>query len=389
MKKRVLIFIDWYLPGYKAGGPIKSISSIVNYLKNDFEFFIFTTNSDFGDKNPYNTVISNQWIKTEESVSVFYASPDFLKTKNIYQLIKSLHVDLVYLNGVFSFNFSILPLIFFRINLFKVPVLIAPRGMLGQGALQLKAYKKTIFINLAKSLGLYQRVYWQATAQQEKLEIEKIMGHHIKLSVVGNLQYNQLSTSVESVFKKSGTLKLFFLSRITEKKNLLFALDILSGMAKTDHLIEYDIIGPIEDEVYWAKCLQKIKLLPNNIKVTYVGHVKNTEINSVISRYHFLFLPTLNENYGHSIVESLLNGKPVIISNATPWRELNDHQVGWDLDLNKKSEFIELINTCLNMNNDTYQLMCNNSILYAKKYCIANEEVEKTKTMFISVMKNE
>ena len=36
--KKVLICIDWFLPAYKAGGPIQSISNMVNHLKNHIEF---------------------------------------------------------------------------------------------------------------------------------------------------------------------------------------------------------------------------------------------------------------------------------------------------------------------------------------------------------------
>jgi len=27
-KKKILVFIDWYLPGYKAGGPVRSMANI-------------------------------------------------------------------------------------------------------------------------------------------------------------------------------------------------------------------------------------------------------------------------------------------------------------------------------------------------------------------------
>ena len=41
-KKKVLIFIDWFLPGIKAGGPINSVSAIVNQLSTEFNFYVLT-----------------------------------------------------------------------------------------------------------------------------------------------------------------------------------------------------------------------------------------------------------------------------------------------------------------------------------------------------------
>ncbi len=38
MKPKVLIFIDWFTPGYKAGGPTTSNVNIVNHLSDDFDF---------------------------------------------------------------------------------------------------------------------------------------------------------------------------------------------------------------------------------------------------------------------------------------------------------------------------------------------------------------
>ena len=61
-KKKILIFIDWFLPGIKAGGPIKSVSALVNHLNSEFDFYIITSNTDFGDKQAYKNLESNAWL---------------------------------------------------------------------------------------------------------------------------------------------------------------------------------------------------------------------------------------------------------------------------------------------------------------------------------------
>ena len=84
-KKKVLIFIDWFLPGIKAGGPIKSVSAIVNQLSNDFDFYVLTTDTDFGENEAYKGVESNVWIDFKGKAKVCYLSaPAFLAVKKAH-----------------------------------------------------------------------------------------------------------------------------------------------------------------------------------------------------------------------------------------------------------------------------------------------------------------
>jgi glycosyltransferase involved in cell wall biosynthesis len=387
-KKTVLILVDWYLPGYKAGGPIKSVSSIVNYFKNDFNFLIITSDTDFGEYKSYESIKSDEWIKFDDSLSIFYASKRFLSIKNLYKLIKSTSFDLMYLNSFFSFKFSLLPLVFKKIGCFHTPILLAPRGMLGEGALKLKSTKKRLFIRLSKVFSLHKNVFWHATSTQEKKEIELVFGNTVFIYEVPNLQYNEKkSADLDSTYKEQNVLKLFFFSRISEKKNLHFALEVLKKMNLNEGLIEFYIIGPIEDELYWNKCKSVINLLSPRIKVFYLGAIKNDEVPDVIAPFHFLFLPTFNENYGHAIVESFLSGKPVIISDQTPWRDLQNNFAGWDIPL-EANQFVSVLNSCLKMTDEHYSELSRAAVAYALKNCISSDSVDKTKLMFLTTLKN-
>jgi glycosyltransferase involved in cell wall biosynthesis len=46
-----------------------------------------------------------------------------------------------------------------------------------------------------------------------------------------------------------------------------------------------------------------------------------------------MVLPTYNENFGYVILEALLAGCPVILSDQPPWRDLEARQVGWTIPL--------------------------------------------------------
>jgi hypothetical protein len=50
---RLLIFSDYYLPGFKAGGPIRSISNLCDSLKDEYEVYVVTRDRDLGSNEVY------------------------------------------------------------------------------------------------------------------------------------------------------------------------------------------------------------------------------------------------------------------------------------------------------------------------------------------------
>jgi glycosyltransferase involved in cell wall biosynthesis len=129
-------------------------------------------------------------------------------------------------------------------------------------------------------------------------------------------------------------------------KNLEYALQILS---KVRARVFFDIYGTLEDLKYWNECQELIKKLPDNIKVKYMGIVKPDMVVPVFSFYDLFLFPSGGENYGHVIAESLTAGTPVLISDKTPWKNLQKDNIGWDFSLDQRGSFIEIIENCAAM----------------------------------------
>ncbi|MCX6327798.1 MAG: glycosyltransferase, partial [Bacteroidia bacterium] len=130
------------------------------------------------------------------------------------------------------------------------------------------------------------------------------------------------------------------LSRIARVKNLDYALRILSNVKAK---VIFDIYGPKEDLKYWKECQKLINNLPLNITVKYSGIVNPDQVMQIFSRYDLFLFPSGGENYGHVIVESLTSGTPVLISDKTPWRNLQNDNLGWDISLDQMDSFTEVI----------------------------------------------
>ena len=140
----------------------------------------------------------------------------------------------------------------------------------------------------------------------------------------------------------------------------------MSILKKANNPIEFNIFGTIEDNKYWSECLAMINGLPKNIKVTYHGFVKKTNIKKAFGENHVLLFPTENENFGHVIFESLSNGITVIISDKTPWRDLEKKLVGYDISLDNPGFSLKAIKKFVKMNDSEYKKWSNSAINYSK-----------------------
>ncbi len=363
-KKRILLFIDWYLPGYKAGGPIQSCANLVAHLQSSYQFFIVTRDTDYCENIPYSTVKSDSWNLINENVHVYYFSKDGLNRKNIFKLLSETPFDYVYLNGIFSFYFTIIPLLYFRKKKTK-NIVLAARGMLAPGALEIKGRKKNIFLFIAQALKLYKGLVFHATGADEKKDIESIFGKNTAIKIAGNLPKIATKVGFSERFKTKSQLQLVNIARIAPEKNLLYALEILKQVKQE---IVFDFYGPVYDSTYFELCTSFISTLPPHIHATYKGVIPNVSVAQKLNDYHALFMPTLGENFGHIILESLQASCPVIISDQTPWRNLEQSKAGWDIALKDKSKFIETIEMLADTHQETYNLWSKGAYTMAEHF---------------------
>lgn len=363
----ILVFTAFYLPGCKGGGPIRSIANLVAALKDQFDFRIVTSDRDLGDRSAYPGIRVNVWQEVERA-RVLYLSPGPLRWWRVARLLRAGVFDLIYLNSFFSSAFSMLPVALMWFRVFRqTPVVLAPRGEFSPGALAIKASRKGCYLRLIKWVPwVYAGVFWHASSKYEELNIlstipstgrvaiaNPLVG--AKVLVAPDLVAASLPTSTAPVQQKiPGKLSVVFVSRISRMKNLNEALQILAGVRGE---VDFNIYGPLEDTAYWAECQELISGLPANVKVAYQGELPHAQVAGVFKAHQLFLLPTCGENYGHVIVEALVAGCPVLISNQTPWRGLQAKGIGWDLPLGGREAFRQAIQECVGMDETTYREM--------------------------------
>ncbi|MCF8469400.1 MAG: glycosyltransferase [Parvibaculum sp.] len=352
MKSVILTFAAFYLPGYKAGGPIRTIANLVEALGDEFDFRIVTSDRDATDSEPYPRIAPNDgWMKLGKA-KVLYLSPTERSLGRISKILRETPHDVLYLNSFFDPDFTLKPLMARRFGLAPAkPAVLAPRGEFSPNALKLKAWKKMPFLVAARLAGLYRGLTWQASSVHEKANIEQSLRNTATdIRIAPDLpSMNEGGAHCPRAI--GDPLRICFLSRISPMKNLEFALQTLKHVRA--HTI-FDIYGPVGDEDYWSRCQVLMAQLPENITVTYHGNVEYTDVPSTLARYDLFFLPTKGENYGHVIFEALAAGTPVLISDQTPWRNLDDANVGWNLSLVSMPEFVSKIEALASMGTAEY-----------------------------------
>ncbi|EIF6168330.1 MAG: glycosyltransferase family 4 protein [Clostridium perfringens] len=355
-KKNILIIMGRYLPGFKDGGPIRTIKNLVDYLGDEYNFKILTCDREVGEDRPYNNIIVNGWNAVGKA-SVYYVPPNGFKFSVIKKLSKD--VDLVYSCGCFS-DYAIKTLILKRLKRIGVPVVIASMGSFSPMEFKLK-YKKKIFTNIFNFLGMFDNVFWSVTSEVEKEDVKRQINCKGNFFIATDLPRKVEDTRIIKE-KDVGKLNIIWLSRIAPNKNLKGAIDIIKNI-KGD--IKFTIYGPKQDFEYWEECEIELNKLPNNIKWDWKGSVDSENVVETFKKHHVFLFPTFGENFGHVIQEALSAGCPVLLSDKTPWIDIEKENIGLVAPIEDKKVYQDQLELYVKMDQKEFQCISDKAVQYA------------------------
>ena len=110
--------------------------------------------------------------------------------------------------------------------------------------------------------------------------------------------------------------------------------------------------------------------------------VEHARVNEVFAEHDLFLFPTLGENFGHVICEALIAGCPVLLSDQTPWRNLEEAGVGWDIPLGENGRFQTAVQQCIDADEEWYAGFVARTGEYAKKLIADPTVVEDNRRMF-------
>ena len=354
--KKVLILAGRYLPGHKDGGPLRTLINLTDALCGEYEFYIACYDRDHGDTEPYTGIAYNSWNQVGNA-KVWYVPEGGFTNKLILKLAKE--KDVIYLTSFFE-PYGYITLLLEKFGKINAPVALASMGVFSKEALAHKAFKKKVFITGCKILGLFNDVTWSVTSELEVDDVKRCIGKKLKYVVAEDLPRTNVPGRTRV---HDNTLRIVFLSRICEHKNLAMVIDAVEAM-KSRNSVELLIYGPVQEQNYWDECLKKLEKV--HYKWSYGGDVLSENVQETLAQSDVFVLPSKSENYGHVVFEALSVGCMPVISDRTPWKELDREEIGYEVPL-EVSAFTRRLDLLAEMTIEEKLEMSERCIVYAEK----------------------
>lgn len=377
VRPRLLIFNDFFYPAYKAGGPIQSLVNLIIHLNDHYEIAVMTSAYDLHAKQPIENIIVHEWNTitlpgSTKPIQVWYADIHKGVSSAIKETVKNFKPDVVYINGMFSYRFVMLPLMLIK----NTKIVMSPRGMIQEGALSGKYLKKKVYLSLLRWSGLIDKAWWHATTEVEEADVKKLFGKQAITVVAGNIPRMPV-TDMQFAEKQQGKLRLVYLSLITAKKNLLQAIEAINN---TSDGVTLHIYGPVKDISYWEKCEQAMK--KSGGRIEYKGPVIPQKVQSTFSAYDAGLFLTKAENFGHALYESLSAGRPIITSFFTPWDNLEMKKAGWNVDIDNVQDIVNTMEKVAAMDRASFNEFCIGAHTLANEYFNEGFDIADYKKLF-------
>jgi len=355
MMNTMLIFSDYFYPGTGGAGPAKSICHFVNDTKNVLNCHVITRSWDLNYKKyTDNQIIS--FIKNNNNINCIFIKNYYIYFLFLLKFFKNKNKNnVIFLNSFFSTYFTFIPLLYNKVFMSKKKIFIAPRGELFIELINNRYLIKNLYILIFKFLRLDRDLIFVASNTFEQNAISQIFSSNKIILLSDGFDIKKYNAYKNKV-KKINELNIIFLSRINFKKNLLFAIKLLSGINAN---IKFDFYGLIEDSIYYEACIKLCNNASGTVRFNYKGEISPDDVLKTIAKYDLMILPTLGENFGHVIAESLLSNTPVLISDKTPWLS-DSNGVVTVIDLDLISKWNEQIFSFLRLDNDSYQRILKN-----------------------------
>ncbi|MFN3875656.1 MAG: glycosyltransferase, partial [Flavobacteriales bacterium] len=143
-----------------------------------------------------------------------------------------------------------------------------------------------------------------------------------------------------------------------------------------------DLYGTVYDQAYFKRCQQAAAELPPNASVTFHGHIAHDQVARAIGEAHAVLMPSVGENFGHTMLEALVAGRPLLISDRTPWKHLEAQRAGWDLPLEEPERFEAAIRALTAMDQAEYDAWAAGAAALGKRYLADAAGLEQSLALF-------
>lgn len=263
-----------------------------------------------------------------------------------------------------------------------IPYIITPRGMLEPWSLRQKKWKKRMALFLYQKKDLNRAACIYSTSEMEANHVRSL-GIKAPISVIPNgieTEGYPCRNTIDDVKKQ-----VLFLSRIHKKKGIELLINAWGSIVETFPKWKLLIVG--NGEISYVNSLrqrisdkhlcQSVEILPPVFGDEKLGLYHNSSL---------FVLPSYSENFGMVIAEAMSCGLPVITTDNTPWKILNDTNTGWCIPLSEERLFSTLYVAMSLSKKSLYQMGQKASIIVNENFNYKSVAL-KTKELYESILR--
>ena len=383
---RICLVSSSFHPATFYGGPISATWGLSKKLaENGYEIYVSTTNANGDEKL---SVESNHFLEKENHVFVKYYNEQIINKFSFsflfgiwFDIKKS---DIVYIQYLFHYTvlFSLLFSVFQ-----KKKIVVCPRGSFSFFTLNNKFILiKLLWLNFFVK-PFIKKIIWQACSYLEEKDIlNKFPNADVKV-INDGIDYEAFQNSIlvsrnELLNKFTGITfndvsNIFFsMGRLHKIKGFDVLIDAFNLLLEKDKYAKLIIAGG--DDGVGKKLENQIKKLNLSSSVFLIGAVNFEDKKLLLNNCDYFTLASEFESFGIVIAEALSCGKPVVVSNKTPWKDIKINNCGI-LAYNEKTSFNDAFSKIINEKYDSSLI---------KNYVKMNYDWVVIVDKFINLIKN-
>ncbi len=334
---KIGVVIPSFYPAVIYGGPIfSSLNTCKELARLGQDVKVSTTNTNMYERLE---VPVNTWLTMDGFFVKYYN--ETIVDKFSFPLVINLwndlrKADIVHVQAIFN---SPTPIALLTAFMLKKPVLLSPRGVLGDWVMGQGNKFKKIWLNLLIR-PFANRITWHATAEQERKEILFHFPRAVVHTVPNGIDVEAFAGERE--LDRLTYLKKYTGQDFTAQTRVIVSLGRLHAKKGFDLLIESmlsmpeDIVLVIggQDEGEERKLRLLIDTLKLADRVFLAGEIKTTEKKQFLIHADVFALTSHNENFGNVYAEALACGIPIVASVHTPWSGIIEADCGAWVELN-------------------------------------------------------
>jgi len=194
-----------------------------------------------------------------------------------------------------------------------VPYILRPLGTLSDWSLGHRRWKKRPYYALLERPHLEMASAIHVTSEAEATDVARLgYGGRARVIPLGVTVADPPARRTR-VANGSEPLRLLFLSRLHEKKNVPLLLRAVADATNADCPIELTVAGDGAPG-YRAQLTALSDQLGLRNRVSFVGHVDGAAKERILAEADCFVLPSAHENFGLAVAEALAAGLPTIVT---------------------------------------------------------------------------